>query len=88
MKHNAQIVTLMFARLHKYCEFYADMFDNTVRNDLKYNIALVQAFVDDNDVQALHKGIVMQETLVREHFYDVLKYIEDNNLITQHKVCK
>lgn len=89
-KHKAAIVTLMLQRLQRYCEYYVvDAGCNaTAYNDVKYNMDAVNAFIRDSDVYALHTAVVRQDTLVREHFYAVLKYIEDNNLIAANEfVC-
>jgi len=41
----------------------------------------LHVFNDTLDAAQLHDSIMLQDTLPREHFYAVLKYIEDNNLI-------
>jgi hypothetical protein len=50
--------------------------------DIAHNIAALQVFNDTLDAAVLHDNIMYQDTLPREHFYAVLKYIEDNNLIS------
>ena len=49
--------------------------------DVAHNIAALQVFNDTLDAAQLHNSIMYQDTLPREHFYDVLVYIEKNGLI-------
>ena len=51
--------------------------------DVAHNIAALDVFNHNMDAVALHDSIMMQDTLPREHFYAVLKYIEDNALIPE-----
>jgi hypothetical protein len=40
-------------------------------------------------VQKLHRDIIAQDTIVREHFVELLQYIEENNLIAREEfACK
>jgi len=58
-------------------------------DDIAHNVAALHAFNDTLDAAQLHDSIMLQDTLPREHFYAVLKYIEDNNLIRASAfVCK
>ena len=52
--------------------------------DVAHNIAALQVFNDTLDAAVLHNSIMYQDTLPREHFYAVLKYIEDNKLIAKN----
>jgi len=61
------------------CDMYAA--------DVAYNINALVQFNKDKDVLALHKAIIMQDTLVREFYINVLLYIEDNALISANKYC-
>ena len=49
--------------------------------DIAHNIAALDVFNNTLDAEKLHDSIMYQDTLPREHFYAVLKYIEDNKLI-------
>jgi hypothetical protein len=49
--------------------------------DIAHNVAALQIFNETLDAAVLHNSIMYQDTSPREHFYNVLKYIEDNNLI-------
>ena len=51
--------------------------------DVAHNIAALDVFNHNMDAVALHDSIMMQDTLPREHFYEVLKYIEDSALIPE-----
>jgi hypothetical protein len=55
--------------------------------DIQRNINALVQFNTDKNVQALHKAIVMQDTIVREFYISVLLYIEDNALISANKYC-
>lgn len=56
--------------------------------DVAYNAAALQAFNQTLDAAKLHDTIMYQDTLPREHFYKVLKYIETQNLIPVNQfVC-
>lgn len=50
-------------------------------DDIAHNVAALQVFNSTLDAETLHDNIMRQDTLPREHFYAVLKYIEDNALI-------
>lgn len=50
-------------------------------DDIAHNVAALQVFNATLDAETLHDNIMRQDTLPREHFYTVLKYIEDNKLI-------
>ena len=51
--------------------------------DVAHNISALEEFNETFDVEQLHASIIYQDTLPREHFYAVLKYIEDNALIPE-----
>lgn len=57
-----------------------DMF-KMYAGDVEHNIAALCIFNKTLDAAQLHKNIMYQDTSPREHFYTVLKYIEDNALI-------
>ena len=56
-------------------------------DDISHNIAALCVFNSTLDAKVLHNNIMLQDTLPREHFYAVLKYIEDNNLISANAFC-
>ena len=53
-------------------------------DDIAHNIAALCVFNSTLDVEVLHDNIMRQDTCPREHFYTVLKYIEDNKLISSN----
>ena len=51
-------------------------------------IAALDVFNQSLNADQLHDNIMRQDTSPREHFYTVLKYIEDNKLIPKkHYTC-
>lgn len=56
-------------------------------DDIAHNIAALCVFNSTLDAEVLHDNIIRQDTLPREHFYEVLKYIEDNKLINANAFC-
>ena len=52
--------------------------------DVAHNVAALQVFNDTLDAAKLHDNIMQQDTSPREHFYDVLVYIEKNKLIAKN----
>jgi len=56
-------------------------------DDIAHNIAALQVFNSTLDAETLHDNIMRQDTLPREHFYTVLRYIEDNKLIPANAFC-
>jgi len=55
--------------------------------DVQHNINALVQFNTDSNVQNLHDSIMRQDTFVREYYIDVLRYIEDNNLIPSNMFC-
>ena len=56
--------------------------------DIAHNIAALDVFNQSLNADQLHDNIMRQDTSPREHFYTVLKYIEDNKLIPKkHYTC-
>jgi hypothetical protein len=55
--------------------------------DVAYNVNALVAFNASKDASALHKSIIMQDTLVREYYISVLLYIERNKLINKRDFC-
>jgi hypothetical protein len=44
-------------------------------------------FTQTKDAQVLHDSIMYNDTLVREYYIEVLRYIENNNLISTRNFC-
>lgn len=93
-QHKVDIANLLFSNVASYIKCYctdADKWPNSTSmycDDIMHNINALNAFSTSNNVQQLHDSIVAQDTLVREHFYSVLHYIEQHNLINkQYFVC-
>ena len=63
-----------------------DMF-KMYAGDVAHNIAALQVFNSTLDAAQLHNNIMRQDTAPREHFYNVLVYIEDNGLIPNSAFC-
>lgn len=56
-------------------------------SDIAHNVAALDVFNTTLCASTLHDNIMQQDTLPREHFYTVLKYIEDNKLIPARHYC-
>ena len=86
-QHKLAIINTMFADLASYVNIYCtdnkDV-DNTNMycGDIVHNTNALDEFFKTNNVQQLHESIMLQDTLVREHFINTLRYIEENNLIS------
>lgn len=55
--------------------------------DIAHNVAALDVFNRTLDAAQLHDNIMRQDTAPREHFYNVLVYIEDNGLIPASAHC-
>jgi hypothetical protein len=55
--------------------------------DVAHNVNALVAFNTSKDASALHNSIMMQDTLVREYYIDILLYIERNKLINKRNFC-
>jgi hypothetical protein len=60
-----------------------DMF-KMYADDIAHNVSALCVFNSTLDAEVLHDNIMRQDTCPREHFYTVLKYIEDNKLINSN----
>jgi hypothetical protein len=90
--HFLQIQRLMLSTTESYINCFADeQSDSTsltmYADDVAYNINALVQFNKSKDVQALHNSIMYQDTLVREYYIEVLRYIESNKLINSNKFC-
>jgi hypothetical protein len=52
-------------------------------DDIAHNVSALCVFNTTLDAEVLHDNIMRQDTCPREHFYTVLRYIEDNKLINK-----
>jgi len=88
-KHIAQINVLLLKTTEQYINTFVNDEDIQLMyaEDVAHNINALVQFNTDKDVLALHKAIIMQDTLVREFYISVLLYIEDNALISANKYC-
>jgi UDP-N-acetyl-D-mannosaminuronic acid transferase (WecB/TagA/CpsF family) len=88
-KHIAQINVLLLKTTEEYINTFVNEEDisNMYATDVAHNVNALVQFNKDKDVLALHKAIIMQDTLVREFYISVLLYIEDNALISANKYC-
>lgn len=88
-KHIAQINVLLLKTTEEYINTFVNEEDicNMYATDVAHNVNALVQFNKDYDVLALHKAIIMQDTLVREFYISVLLYIEDNALISANKYC-
>jgi hypothetical protein len=88
-KHIAQINVLLLKTTEQYINVFVNDEDisNMYATDVAHNVNALVQFNKDKDVLALHKAIIMQDTLVREFYISVLLYIEDNALISANKYC-
>jgi hypothetical protein len=90
--HAVAINKLMLPLITTVAYINADETDiNTLKmyaDDIAHNIAALCVFNNTLDADKLHDNIMRQDTLPREHFVAVLRYIENNALITANKfVC-
>lgn len=90
--HFLQLQRLMLSTTESYINCFADeQSDSTslsmYADDVAYNINALVQFNKNKDVQALHSSIMRQDTLVREYYISVLRYIEENSLINSNRFC-
>jgi hypothetical protein len=85
MRKLTQVHFLKIQRLMlKTTESYINTFVNTSADasslqmyatDVQHNINALVQFTEDHSVQSLHDSIMYQDTLVREYYIEVLRYI-------------
>ena len=90
--HFTQLQLLMLKTTESYINTFATEDDDAsslsmYATDVQHNINALVAFNTDKNVQQLHNSIMLQDTLVREYYIDVLRYIEDNALISANNFC-
>ena len=87
--HAVAINKIMLPLIASVGRFSADENDLSMfkmyAGDVAHNIAALQVFNSNLDAAVLHNSIMYQDTAPREHFYNVLKYIEDNALISANE---
>ena len=91
-KHKLAITELMFKDIASYINIYCTNNTDTSStnmyvDDIAHNTSALDVFNKTNNVQQLHDNIMQQDTLVREHFIKVLRYIEQNDLINADNFC-
>jgi len=90
--HAVAINKLMLPLINTVCGYF-DPTDNDIdlfkmyADDIAHNVAALCVFNSTLDASVLHNNIMLQDTSPREHFYTVLKYIEDNALINANAFC-
>ena len=90
--HFVQLQRLMLTTTEEYINTFAtDTADSSslpmYATDVQYNINALVQFTEDKNAQVLHDSIMHQDTLVREYYIEVLRYIENNNLIPAYNFC-
>lgn len=89
-KDAVEIIKLLFSNTRDYIDSCNEFLDEDMLDfvkmyseDIIYNVNNVKKFIKTLNVKKLHRDILEQDTLVREYYYDVLVYIEKNNLIDE-----
>ena len=90
--HFLQLQRLMLSTTESYINTFADAQSDSsalsmYADDVAYNINALVQFNKSKDAQALHNSIMYQDTLVREYYISVLRYIENNNLVNSNMFC-
>jgi hypothetical protein len=82
--HAVAINKLMLPLISTLAYIDSDNDINTLKmyaDDIAHNVSALCVFNSTLDAEVLHDNIMRQDTCPREHFYAVLRYIEDNKLI-------
>ena len=86
-KHAVAINKLMIPLINTVAYFDINETDfnmiTVCADDIAHNVAALQVFNTTLCAATLHDNIMRQDTSPREHFFKVLKYIEDNALINK-----
>ena len=96
VKHASEIGKLMFASVASYIKTYCNdkaLEDMQSMQACCDDIALVTSALSKlaafGYFDELHDDILQQDTLVREHFINVIRYIEQHNLVEKKwHVCE
>jgi hypothetical protein len=91
--HIKRINALMYRTTISYIKCFATGRDvdsssySMYADDVAYNVSALAQFNKTLNAQELHDSIMQQDTLVREYYIDVLRYIESKRLITADNFC-
>jgi len=89
LTHKQNIISIMLKTTQEYIAFCMYEPDgesmNMYARDVAYNANALSEFTFEEDYAQLHTAIIRQDTFVREYYYAVLVYIEQNALIPKHK---
>lgn len=88
--HKAAILELMLHKTAAYITRFANSKADLgmYTDDVAHNAAAAAAFNKTGDCLALHDAVMSQDTLPRDYYNSVLRYIEDNALIPAYRnVC-
>ena len=86
--HAVKINIIMCKAIGKYTKYCNDTDFEMLKmytDDLAHNIAALNMFNTNLNAEALHNNIMRQDTAPRDAFYNVLVYIEKNELISANK---
>jgi hypothetical protein len=91
-KHVVIINTLLLKTMESYINTFVRNSEDAgsismYAEDVAYAANALVAFNASKDASALHNSIMMQDTLVREYYIDILLYIERNKLINKRDFC-
>jgi exopolysaccharide biosynthesis protein len=91
-KHVIVINNLMLKTTESYINTFVSEDENIssismYAEDVAHNVNALVNFNATKDAQALHDSIMLQDTLVREYYIEVLRYIESNKLISADNYC-
>jgi hypothetical protein len=87
-KHQFAINQIMLATISQYVQDFAVGADEDIlmyADDVAYNSKILKEFNVHLNAAKLHDAVLMQDTIVREYFIDVLQYIEGADLIPAHQ---
>jgi hypothetical protein len=90
--HSLKLQYLMLKTTEDYINCFVTATDDAsslsmYATDVQYNTNALVAFINNKDAQQLHDSIMQQDTLVREYYISVLRYIEEHSLINSNRFC-
>ena len=90
--HFLKIQFLMLKTTEDYISTFVTKTDDSsslsmYATDVQHNTNALVQFIADKNAQNLHASIMQQDTLVREYYISVLRYIEENSLINSNRFC-
>jgi hypothetical protein len=88
--HYKNIIAITLATLQQYTNFILKCAQNDKTNnisvmhlqDIQYMQNALNAFIKNADAAQLQNSIMLQDTFVREYYFNTLQYIEQNNLVS------